>query len=259
VFLRTFVLSVLLSIAALSMAQDNYEIQVYGSDTVKKGSTMVELHSNVNLNGPTAPSNGVLPTRHAWHETLEITHGWTDTFETGFYVFTSYRGDQGWDYVGSHVRPRWRAPESWKWPVGASLSLEYGFQRRQFSEDSSNLEIRPIIDKQVGRLYLALNPALEKSINGDGASHGWAFSPNVKVSYDFTKMITLGLEYYGSVGPVNDWQSSANQTHQLFPSLDLNLSEDWEFNFGVGFGLNTSSQNSQGTILKMIVGRRFSF
>ena len=190
---------------------------------------------------------------------LEITHGWNDTFETGLYFFTSYRGDQGWDYVGTHIRPRWRVPESWKWPVGASLSVEYGFQRRQFSEDTSNLEIRPIVDKQFGRWYLAFNPALEKSINGDGASHGLIFSPNVKVSYDFTKAITLGMEYYGSVGPLNDWQSSSNQTHQLFPSLDLNLSEDWEFNFGVGFGLNTSSQNSQGTIIKMIVGRRFSF
>ncbi len=259
VFLRTLLFFFVLLFSASCLAQDNYEIQVYGSDTVKKGTTMVELHSNYNLNGPSTRVNGVLPTRNALHETLEITHGWTETFETGFYVFTSYRRDQGYNIVGSHIRPRWRVPESWKWPVGASLSFEYGFQKRDFAEDASNFEIRPIVDKQFGKWYLALNPALEKSISGEGESKGFSFSPNFKVSYDVTKVITVGLEYYGSVGPVTNWDTGANQTHQLFPSVDLNFSEDWEFNFGVGFGLNSGSQQSQGTILKMIIGRRFSF
>ena len=46
-------LTVLLVIllAALAHAQDNYEIQVYRSDTVPPGSTMVELHSNVTADG----------------------------------------------------------------------------------------------------------------------------------------------------------------------------------------------------------------
>ncbi len=32
-------------------AQDNYEIQVYGADTIAPHSTMVELHSNFTLDG----------------------------------------------------------------------------------------------------------------------------------------------------------------------------------------------------------------
>jgi len=243
----------------MGFAQDNYEIQVYGSETVKKGTTMVELHSNFNLNGPKTSSNGVLPTYHALHETLEITHGFTDTFETGFYVFTSYQNDQGYNYVGSHIRPRWRVPESWKWPFGASMSVEFGFQKRQFAEDTSNLELRPIIDKQLGRWYLAINPALERSFNGANSGSGFVFSPNVTVGYDVTKVVNLALEYYGSVGPISDWDTAPNQTHQIFPAVNLNLGEDWEFNFGVGFGLNRGSQDSQGTIIKMIIGRRFSF
>jgi hypothetical protein len=34
-----------------AVAQDNYEIQVYGSETVPAGSTMVELHSNYTFRG----------------------------------------------------------------------------------------------------------------------------------------------------------------------------------------------------------------
>lgn len=51
---------ILLSVLVTSplRAQDNYEIQVYGSDTVARGLTMTELHSNYN--------------RHVFHETVEI-------------------------------------------------------------------------------------------------------------------------------------------------------------------------------------------
>ena len=41
----------------------------------------------------------------------------------------------------------------------------------------------------------------------------------------------------------------------IFPSLDLNLSPEWEFNLGVGFGLTESTDN---LIVKMIPGRRFT-
>ena len=35
--------------ALSALAQDNYEIQVYGSETVPTGKTMVELHSNYTI------------------------------------------------------------------------------------------------------------------------------------------------------------------------------------------------------------------
>jgi hypothetical protein len=66
----------LLAVSQAATAQDNYEIQVYGSVTVAPG--------------------------HHWY------------------------------WVGDHIRPRIRVPESWHWPVGVSLSNEIGYQRREF-------------------------------------------------------------------------------------------------------------------------------
>ena len=108
--------------SCLATAQDNYEIQVYGADTVEPGSTMLEFHTNFTAQGSTAVVNGVAPTNHAVHETIEITQGVNDWFETGFYIFTSARAGDGWDWVGDHIRPRFRIPEKWHWPVGVSLS-----------------------------------------------------------------------------------------------------------------------------------------
>src|SRR5689334_13098063 len=138
----------ILFLAASAAAQDNYEIQVYPYETVEPGATMLELHSNFTASGRKVAEDGVLPTNHQVHETVEITHGWNDWFETGFYIFTSAGPGQGWKWVGDHIRPRVRIPEKWHWPVGVSLSTEFGYQRPIFSADTWTLEIRPIIDKK---------------------------------------------------------------------------------------------------------------
>src|SRR5262244_3982669 len=165
--LRTYLFLLALVACSLSgWAQDNYEIQVYGADTVEPGTTMVEFHTNFTASGSKTITDGVLPTNHAIHETIEITHGWNDWFETGFYIFTSARSGDGWQWVGDHIRPRVRVPEKWKWPVGVSLSAEFGYQRPAYSEDTWTLEIRPIIDQQIGRWYLSFNPTLERSLVG---------------------------------------------------------------------------------------------
>ena len=256
VFARHLLAAILLLLSGLAAAQDNYEIQVYGADTVKQGQTMFELHSNYTFRGSRSAVNGVKPTQDALHETLEITHGWSDFFETGFYFFTSYRHDEGWDYVGSHIRPRVRVPDSWNWKLGVSLSAEVGFQRRDFSGDTWTAELRPIIDKQIGPWYFAFNPALDDSLAGHNSDRGWTLSPNVKASYDTTKKITVGIEYYGTLGPVSEYDPFDAQQHQLFPSLDLNVGEAWEINAGIGFGLTLSTDRF---IAKIIIGRRFSF
>lgn len=238
----------------LCYAQDNYEIQVYGSQTVAKNNTMVELHSNFTFQGQDSIVNGVLPTHHIIHETVEITHGWNSWFETGFYFFNAIGDDGRTNYVGSHIRPRAMIPESWGWPVGVSLSLEFGYQKREYSEDDWTLEIRPIIDKQMGKFYWSINPTFDKSFHGLNKNLGYVFSPNVKAQYNITKIIGAGLEYYGSVGPLNNFLPAQDQQHQLFAAIDLDWSPDWEFNCGYGLGFTNSTDNS---IFKVILGYRF--
>jgi hypothetical protein len=237
-------------------AQDNYEIQVYGSETVVPRSTMVEIHSNFTVDGSKTVQDGMVPTNHAMHETLELTQGITDWAEVGFYVFTSIQPNDGWQWVGDHIRPRVRAPERWHWPVGVSLSTEFGYQRAAFSPDTWTWEIRPIVDKKIGPWYLSFNPALDRSFHGPGVNQGVGFSPNAKVSYDFTKKIAGGLEYYASYGSLAGFDALRDQQQQFFPSIDIDFAPEWEFNFGVGVGATRSTDH---LIVKCIVGRRFSW
>ena len=80
---------------APASARDNYEIQNVQIELVAPGHTMFELHSNFTIDGSKTIVDGVYPTNHAEHETVEITHGFTDYFECGFYIFTSITEGQG--------------------------------------------------------------------------------------------------------------------------------------------------------------------
>src|ERR1700723_3804769 len=85
----------ILLLATTARAQGNYEIQVYGADTVEPKNLMVELHSNFTPEGQKNTIDGVYPTNHQEHETIEITQGINDWSEVGFYIFTSEQNDHG--------------------------------------------------------------------------------------------------------------------------------------------------------------------
>ena len=249
-------LPLLLLAATAVRAQDNYEVQVYGSELVPPARTMVELHSNFTFQGSKTAVDGVRPDEHALHETIEITQGFNEWLETGFYIFMSYRPGEGYQWVGDHIRPRVRIPDGWHWPVGVSLSTEIGYQRRAYSTDTWTWEIRPIIDKQLGPWYLGFNPALDRSFHGLEVGKGVTFSPNFKASYDVSTKVTVGVEYYGALGSITGFDPLRDQQQAIMPTIDLNLGPNWEFNFATGFGLTSGTDH---LLVKMIVGRRFHF
>ena len=248
--------SIILFFISLAVcSQENYEIQVYASPTMVKGQTIFELHSNFTFSGEKNIVEGVRPAFHSLRETLEITHGITENFEIGIYLFTNYTHPYGYKIIGSHIRPRISVPAKWKWPVGISLSTEFGWQRKEYSSDTWSIEIRPVIDKQFKNFYIAFNPVLGIGLRGVNKDHTPAFEPNIKISYTFNKLAP-GLEYYGDIGELNQVPGFSRQTHALFIVADLYVDPKWEVNLGPGFGLTKATD---GFIFKLLIGRRISW
>jgi len=233
-----------------SFAQADNEIQVYASPTIQHKWTIFELHSNYTFKG----SKLLTDAKSAnWvNETLEITHGFGKNFEIGFYTFTGIAPGGGYQYLGNQLRPRVTVPENWKWALGASLSMEFGFFR---PDDTTKFawqgEIRPIIDKTIKNWYFAFNPNVDFVLTGD--SKGIGISPQVKAVYTFQKKIGLGFEYYGGLGSLNDILPLHLQEHLIGPMIDLYVHPMWEVNGGFLFGL---TENSNQRILKLLLGRR---
>ena len=249
--LRKLILFVLPTMATNAYCQADNEIQVYASAITQKNITFLELHSNYTFKGVkglTDPSSA-----HYLNESLEITHGFGHNFEIGVYLFTTRSPDAHYQFVGSHIRPRYTVPEQWSWPVGVSLSVEFGFLRPDWrSPYIWEGEIRPIIDKAIANWYFSFNPNMEFALSGHDPHLG--ITPQFKSVYTIRKKVGVGFEYYSSLGTFKKIQATDEQEHLLGPMIDLYLSPKWEFNSGYLFGLTPDSNHG---ILKLLVGRRF--
>ena len=57
-----------------------------------------------------------------------------------------------------------------------------------------------------------------------------------------------------ALGSISGFDPLQDQQQAIFPAIDLNLSPNWEFNFGAGIGMTGGTDH---LLVKMILGRRF--
>lgn len=240
-----------LATSITSTAQADNEIQVYASPTIGNKRTIVELHNNYTFSGSKYLAD---PQNARWlNHTLEITHGIAENVEIGFYTFVTLSPDGSYQYLGNQIRPRFTAPERWKFPFGASLSAEFGrFRDNVLTPFYWQGEIRPIIDKTIGNVYASLNPNIDFVVSGPGKQ--WGFSPQFKTFYNIKQKAGVGFEYYSGLGSFNHFLPMKRQEHLLGPMFDLLAFPEWELQTGFLFGLTPGSNQS---IFKLLVGRRF--
>ncbi len=236
-------------------AQDIFEIQVYEYPTVAKGKWNLETHFNHIAKGAKEYEGSVAPTDRQFHLSFELTRGATENFELAGYFLTAQRPGGGFEFAGWRVRPRLRAPQNWKLPVDVSLSFEFAFPRPQYEANSVTMELRPIIEKTLRRWRLSANPVIVRALRGPDTKEGFEFEPGAKFAYFLAKSGTsIGMEYYGSTGPLTNFHRIGEQVHILFPSADIYFTQNTMINFGVGFGLTHSGER---LILKSRLGYRF--
>lgn len=237
-------------------AQDSFEIQVYEAETVPKGRWNLETHLNFTGDGTKEFEGTVAPTQHQFHMTFELTYGITRHLETAVYLLLAERPGAGWEFAGWRIRPRVGVPKEWNWPIGASLSLEVAFPQPAYEENSATLEIRPILEKRLGRWQIDINPVVTKVLSGPGSGEGWGFEPAARVAYEAGKKLDLSVEYYGGIGPFRNVLPASEQSHQIYPGGDWQISENVVLNFGVGFALTKSSADLVGKLrLGILFGR----
>jgi len=262
---------VLFALPVTARAQDNYEIQVYPSETMVPGTLLIELHSNYTVQGSTTSQYGMLPTQGQEHETVEFTQGINPWMELGFYVFTEEHNGTGVQWVGDHIRPRVRVPPSWHWPVGVSLSNEFGYARAAYANPSWSWQIMPIVDQTVGKwsvnttmnwgvhptpLPPGSSPEQVQYYYRDISPHGVTFGPAATLTYQPRPLYNVGVEYYAYWGEFGHFVNLHNQQHEIFPVVNLFVSPKWEINVGAGWGATASTDH---LVVKVVLGRYFNW
>ena len=230
-------LLVLVFLPLSAAAQDAFEIQVYNSETAPPLQVGAEMHLNHFFVGSKVFDGEERPTDHVTHLTLEPHVGIASWCEAGAYFLMAFRADGHFDFAGIKVRFKVRWPEKLWGVLGLSLNQELSMTRRDYEADQLGWELRPIIDFEWKRLYLAFNPIV--SVPLGAAVVVPELGPSFKASVKTFDFLSVGAEYYAAFGPINRAVPVDQQAHRLFGALDFewkNGRQLYDLNFAVGYG-----------------------
>jgi hypothetical protein len=252
IFLRTG--SIVLALGLLGglrcAAQvDPWEFEVYPYATESRGVVEAETDNAVILSGfnqgADGTAQGTLPSEHLWYNAYEFTYGLTDRIEAAAYLTLAQPDGGSLQWAGEKFRFRGRLFDQDTLPVNLGWYAELEWHRTpQYDDAATELELRPIIEKDVGPLSIMINPKFEKVISGVGHGDGFEFGYAAAVQYRANRRLSPGIEFYGGSGLVDQMDPLREQQHYVFPTIWGELPGGLEYNVGVGFGLTPGSDHA---------------
>jgi hypothetical protein len=231
-------------------AFDPFEIQVYDGTTDDAGEAGLELHLNYNHARRRAFAAPEVSQDRLAHYTFEPSLGLTRSWEIGAYIQFASQGEAFY-WGGLKLRSKLVTPEGWHPHLRLGFNIELAAIPQKFDLDRYGGELRPIAAWEDKYFHLAVNPNVEFALAGDGLRDGPSFNPAVAAYLRIPNALEIGVEYYGSVGPMADIPAFSAQEHYVFAASNILAIEGWELNVGVGAGLTPSSND---VIAKVIFG-----
>ena len=200
--------------------------------------------------GETAPRAGLMA------HSLELEYGITRNFTVAIYAdFEQPKGhDLKWIRTKA-VAVYYSIREKNLLPVDLAIYGEYKLPRKGY-KDYEEIEIKLIMEKDLGSHQIVLNPTVEKKISGEDVTEGVEFVLNGAYTYTKSLVFQPRLEYYSKMGELYDLPGFSEQKHYIFPSFNLFLGKHKKIRWhaGVGIGLTDPSDN---IIIKSILSWEF--
>jgi len=216
------------------------EIQVYTGDINKPGEWGFEVHVNTTPSGRKEPDfPGEIVPHHAWRVTPEISYGVSPTIDVGVYLPFVFAPGGTQKFSGPKLRAKWlpiQVPEGGA-GMFAGVNVEYAWIDSSLEEVTREFEVRPIIGWEDERWLVAFNPILEFAQTGPTKNHSPEFNPALKIGRKVQEGIMAGIEYYGALGALNNFDTHSEQSHTLYLALDVERGPV-NFNFGIGRGMS---------------------
>ena len=218
---------------------DAFEIQVYDGTANVQDGIGIELHANAFLR------------EHEAHLTLEPSYGLFSWWELGTYLQTAIAADGTLRWGGLKLRSKFVTPPGWQRYLRLGVNFEIALLPTAFDPNQWGMEIRPIAAWENLHWLFAINPIVSASLAGPDFAAGPVFEPAAMALYKFGERVSIGFEYYGSLGPFSAVPSIDKQEHVVFEVVNVLCIKNVELNFGVGQGL---TQASSPFVAKMILG-----
>ena len=92
--------------------------------------------------------------------------------------------------------------------------------RTSFDENELELEFKLLIEKNLGKFEIDLNPIFEKAaFIGPNKNRGFEFGYASGIYYNWIRDFSPGVEFYGGIGLIDDNDPLHDQQHYIFPVL----------------------------------------
>jgi hypothetical protein len=229
------------------------EIQVYDGGLAPQGTFNLTLHNNFTPEGLMTPAfaGGVVPD-HSFNGVPEWAYGVTGWFEAGLYLPLYSVGKTAGHTTamldGVKLRFLFAVPRADDRTFFYGVNFEFSYNARHWDPTRFTSEIRPIIGWHLHPVDLILNPIFDTAYDG---LDNLDFAPATRVACDLSRTWRLAIEEYADFGPVHQFRSGNQQTHQLYGVVDHNA-KALDIEAGVGFGLTDASDK---ITLKLILAR----
>jgi hypothetical protein len=225
---------------------DPWEFEVSPYATEPRGVMEIESDNAVVSNGHDVGGEGTaagtVPSQKLWYNAYELTYGLTDRIQASIDIKLAQPDGQGLQWAGANLELHGRLfdPDTLPVDIGWYAELE-GHQTPQFDDASRELELRPIFEKDIGRLSIVADPVFEKVLAGVGHDQGFESGYAAGLYYRWRRSFSPGLEFFGGEGVLDHADPVRDQQHYLFPVVWGELPHGVEYNFGVGRGLTPGS------------------
>ncbi len=230
---------------------DAFEIQVYDATADVQDGLGIELHANAFIRGTKLAESPELPLDRQAHLTLEPSYGVFSWWELGAYLQSAITADGTLRFAGIKLRSKFVTPPRWQKHLRLGLNFEVALLPAAFDRNQWGMEIRPIVAWENEQFLFAINPIVSASLAGPAFGAGPVFEPSGMALYKFGERVSLGFEYYASLGPFSSLSPGPEQEHEVFEVVNVLAVKNVELNFGVGEGL---TQASSPFVAKMILG-----
>ena len=225
---------------------DPWEFEVYPYATAPRGMAELEIANAAvargHGEGGEGTAKGTFPSQGIWYNAYEITYGLSDRIEAAAYLTMARPSGHAFQRAGEKLRLRGRLFDEDVLPINLGWYAELESHRTpQFDDASRELELRVILEKDLGALSIMANPKFEKVLSGAGKNQGFEFGYVAGVYYRWTRRFSPGLEFYGGTGLINQPDPASEQQHYICPVVWGELPHGIEYNFGIGYGLTRGS------------------
>jgi len=240
----------LVAVPAVAFAQTD-EIQVYDGAIAEPGVFNLMVHTNytpVGLKTPGFPG-GLIPDK-SLNGVAEWAYGVTDWFEAGLYLpLFSISKDRGATINGGKMRLLFTVPHAEDRRFFYALNFEFSYNSKHWDARRFTSEIRPIVGWHLRPVEIIVNPILDTSYIGGFKSLD--FAPATRVAHNFSPKWAMAFEEYADVGPLRQFYSASEQSHQVYGVVD-HRGKFLDIEAGIGFGLTGSSDK---LTLKLMLSR----